>query len=142
MDISNGSNPWEGHTGIPDVVGNTDSPPSGGEEDDAEFTYPGAVGDYSTQMEELFDGDEDTGLDEEGHKSDDEDKEGGFFYDGIDADTSTRYKEQLRDVLGQDHEEDEEEEVECSLVLENGHVYHDDEPLVCFHCLKDFFLFS
>lgn len=136
MGIANGSNPWEGHTRIPEAVGNTASPPSGDEEDDAEFTYPGAVGDYSTQMEALFDGDEDSGLYGERHKSDDEDKEEEFFYDGIDADTSTSYKEQLRDVLGQDHEE---EEVERSLVLENEYFSHeDDEPLVCCHVFKKF----
>jgi hypothetical protein len=30
------------------------------EDEDAEFTYPGVAGDYSTQLEELFDGEEDS----------------------------------------------------------------------------------
>lgn len=84
----------------------------GDENDDEEYQE----GDYSTRMEELFeDGDEEGGLE------DDEDEE-GFVYTGLDADESTGdYRSQLRDVLGPDHEEDEELEeleVEKSLLHE------------------------
>lgn len=96
------------------------------DEDDDEFTYPG-TGDYSTQMEE-FDGEEDSEVEQ---KSDDSDED--FLYDGVDANTSVSYKDQLREVLGQENENDEEEdeeEEECteeSLIHENGVTTEDDE---------------
>lgn len=72
-------------------------------------------GDYSTRMEELFDGDE------EEHGNDEEEEE--FLYDGVDARqvTRTNYREQLRDVLGPDDTSDvfEEEEIERSLLRED-----------------------
>jgi hypothetical protein len=87
-------------------------------EDNEEDYHHG--GDYSTRMEELFeDGDDDP----EAH--DDDDEEEGFLYTGVDADESTGdYRSQLRDVLGPDLEEDEEQEVERSLLHEV-----DDEKL-------------
>ncbi|KAI0929914.1 hypothetical protein AcV5_006753 [Taiwanofungus camphoratus] len=80
-------------------------------------------GDYSTRFEELM-SDSENGSD--GHDQDedqDEDKgeeEEGFLYNGIDAGPAGGYREQLRDVLGPDHEEDEldEREVEKSLLHE------------------------
>ena len=57
-------------------------------------------------------------MDEE---DDEDDEEGGFLYSGVDADPTGGYHEQLRDVLGPEHEEDEledEQEVERSLVHE------------------------
>jgi vacuolar protein sorting-associated protein 8 len=69
-----------------------------GEEDD--FDYQG---DYSSRMDELLD---------------DEDDE-GFVYTGIDVQQpSGGYRDQLRDILGAEHEEDEtdEHEVESSLL--------------------------
>ncbi|KIK99408.1 hypothetical protein PAXRUDRAFT_525673 [Paxillus rubicundulus Ve08.2h10] len=71
-------------------------------------------GDYSTRMEELFDGD----VEEE-----EDDEEEGFLYDGVDAEriTGANYREQLRDVLGPDDTSDtfEEDEVERSLFQED-----------------------
>lgn len=71
-------------------------------------------GDYSTRMEELFDGDE------EDHGGESGDEQEDFVYDGIDADqvTRTNYREQLLDVLGSDDTSDvfEEEEIERSLL--------------------------
>ena len=69
-------------------------------------------GDYSTRFEELMSDGE--------HEHEDSDEE-GFLYNGVDADqVQGGYKEQLRDVLGPDHEEDasveEEVEVERSLI--------------------------
>ncbi|KAF9227315.1 hypothetical protein BS17DRAFT_775267 [Gyrodon lividus] len=73
-------------------------------------------GDYSTRMEELFDGDE-----EEHEVEDDEEEE--FIYDGVDAEqiTGTNYREQLQDVLGPDDTSDifEEDEAEHSLLQED-----------------------
>ena len=75
------------------------------------------AGDYSTRFEELMSDGEDAGDHEE---NGDEDEEGGFIYSGVDADPAGGYREQLRQVLGPDHEEDEieEQEVERSLVHE------------------------
>lgn len=89
-------------------------------------------GDYSARMEELLDDDEDGS---ETHE-DEDDGEGGFLYTGMDAEeVSGAYRDQLRDVLGPDHEEDEtdEFEVESSLLhhSENEKLeFVDDEPLV------------
>jgi len=85
------------------------------------FTYHG---DYSAHMEELFEGDE-TGSNPPGEETDEDEVD--FLYSGVDADTSSMsYKVQLRDLLGQDHEDSSESdalEVEKSLVLENAEEY-------------------
>ncbi|KAL4252775.1 VPS8 family protein [Abortiporus biennis] len=84
---------------------------------DEEETQDEHVGDYSTRFEELMsDGEESSQKDKE---DEDEDEE-GFFYSGVDAEQVTGYREQLRDVLGPEHEEDEleEAEVEHSLLHE------------------------
>lgn len=124
-------NPWEDHKRTPDLASMGD--PSSGSEEDDEFIYPDA-GDYSTQMEDLF-GEDDGGLAGEEHKSDDSnEEEEGFFYSGVDAETSVGYNEQLRDVLGQDEDDEEEvNEVEHSLVQVSGETsVEEDELLVCF----------
>lgn len=76
-------------------------------------------GDYSTRLEELMSDMED-GPNGDGHEGDEgeDDDEGGFVYSGVDAAPSGGYREQLRDVLGPDHEDDEldEHEVERSLL--------------------------
>ncbi|KAI0373910.1 hypothetical protein BV20DRAFT_1049354 [Pilatotrama ljubarskyi] len=74
------------------------------------------AGDYSARFEELMSDGEDGDANDD---NDDED-EGGFVYSGVDADPTGGYREQLREVLGPDHEEDEleEQEVERSLVHE------------------------
>lgn len=62
-------------------------------------------GDYSTRLEELM-------SDEEGdHAGSEEEEEGGFVYEGVDAEPVGGYREQLRDVLGAEHEEDELESI-------------------------------
>jgi hypothetical protein len=76
-------------------------------------------GDYSTRMEELFDeGESDMPGDDE------DDPEEAFVYTGIDAEEALGgYRDQLRDVLEAEHEDDEvveEIEVEISLL-------HNDE---------------
>ncbi|KII92434.1 hypothetical protein PLICRDRAFT_27564 [Plicaturopsis crispa FD-325 SS-3] len=89
-----------------------------GEEDQHE-------GDYSTRMEELMDSDEE---DKGAGGEDSEEDEGGFIYEGVDAaDASTNYRDQLRDVLGPDHEEDEEELLEEQEV-EKSLIHDDDNP--------------
>lgn len=87
---------------------------SDNEADDAPDT---GLGDYSAVFEEVMSDGEDEG----GHANGDDEEEEGFVYSGVDADPSGGYREQLREVLGQDHEEDEledEQEVERSLVHE------------------------
>ncbi|KAI0744036.1 hypothetical protein C8Q80DRAFT_1184629 [Daedaleopsis nitida] len=95
-------------------------------EDESDDAPDDGLGDYSARFDELMsDGEEEEGR---GHgegadedDEDDEDDEGGFVYSGVDADPTGGYREQLRDVLGPDHEEDEleeEQEVERSLVHE------------------------
>lgn len=93
-------------------------------------------GDYSTRLEELL-------SDDEGHEEEDvgeeedEDEEEGFFYNGVDSQPSGTYREQLRDVLGPEHEDDEvdEQEVANSLVysVRENEIYEaamDDEARV------------
>ncbi|KAJ3762415.1 hypothetical protein EV360DRAFT_28842, partial [Lentinula raphanica] len=76
-----------------------------------------AGGDYSTRMEELF---ADDVPESNGHVEQESDDEEAFLYTGNDADFSTSYQDQLRDVL----EDDSDAEI---------HEEHD--PLVRFeHC--------
>ena len=64
------------------------------------------LGDYSTRLEELMSDDElSNGRDQ---ADDDEEEEEGFFYTGVDAESSGTYREQLRDVLGPEHEDDDD----------------------------------
>ncbi|KAF7288694.1 Lateendosome to vacuole transport-family protein [Mycena chlorophos] len=83
------------------------------------------LGNYAANMEDIMG---------EGHESEDQEEESddeAFVYAGDDApDTSFAYRDQLRDVLGSDHdpeEEREQQEVERSLVI--SHHDDDDEPL-------------
>ena len=67
------------------------------------------LGDYSTRLEELMSDDEPSN----GHaeeNEDEDDEEEGFFYSGVDAEPSGTYREQLRDVLGPEHEDDDASE--------------------------------
>ncbi|KAG7098602.1 hypothetical protein E1B28_000526 [Marasmius oreades] len=126
----------------------TDSPTRSIEKDDSEesgFVYPRPdddgnerggqddeeTGDYSTRMKELF-------SDEEEHSEEvnDLDNEEGFLYSGVDANVSVGYRDRLRDVLGPDHEDEEEDdtdahEVERSLIVDGygQQQSDDDEPL-------------
>lgn len=111
----NGTTHHDGENGLSEDFNFSDN-----EGDDAP---EGGLGDYSAQFEELMSDGEDEG----GHGGDDDDDEDdnggeeGFVYSGVDADPTGGYREQLRDVLGPDHEEDElveEQEVEHSLVHE------------------------
>lgn len=76
-------------------------------------------GDYSTRMEELL-------SDEDEDDAEADEYEGGFVYDGVDADqvTGDNYRDQLRDVLGPDdsYYESEEQEVARSLLEESNSV--------------------
>jgi vacuolar protein sorting-associated protein 8 len=64
----------------------------------------GHLGDYSTRLEELM-------SDDEGHSGDQEDSDDDegerFVYSGVDAEPAGTYREQLRDVLGPDHDDDD-----------------------------------
>jgi len=109
---------------------------------------------YSQQMSEIMGEDE---RNEEGDGSadaersqilkgmlesdqEDEEEDEGFVYTGVDAsDSSVPYGEQLRDILGQEHDEDtkrDSHEAENSLLLGETDarklsILLDDEPLVC-----------
>lgn len=99
------------------------------------------TGDYSSRMEELL------SEGEESDTPDDEDELGdeGFLYTGMDAaDTSTGYGDQLRDVLGPDHEDSDVDanEVELSLLIHpesSEKSFDNEEPLVS---LAHFTLFT
>ena len=67
-------------------------------------------GDYSARLEELLKDDE--GEHKSADGAQDEDDEEGFFYTGVDSQPSGTYREQLRDVLGPENEDDEQEEEE------------------------------
>ncbi|KAJ3735742.1 Golgi CORVET complex core vacuolar protein 8-domain-containing protein [Lentinula guzmanii] len=73
-------------------------------------------GDYSTRMEELF---ADDVHDLNSHVEDDSEDDEGFLYTGNDADLSTSYRDQLRDVLEGDSDA-EIHEVEKSLIEDNS----------------------
>ncbi|OBZ70877.1 Vacuolar protein sorting-associated protein 8 [Grifola frondosa] len=85
------------------------------EGDEAHDDHPG---DYSTRFDELMSDGEDIDGHGEGHTEDDEEE--GFLYTGVDSEPAGGYREQLRDVLGPDHEDDEVDErhPERSLVHE------------------------
>ena len=85
-----------------------------GEEDfafsdtDADDAPDVGLGDYSMRFEELMSDSEEDGR--HGGDEEDEDEEEGFIYNGVDSDPTSGYREQLRQVLGPDHEEEEAEE--------------------------------
>ena len=70
-------------------------------------------GDYTTRLEELMSDEEEHTEDANGasHSEDDED---GFFYSGVDAAPTGSYREQLRDVLGPEHDADDAEDPEVA----------------------------
>ncbi|OJT15290.1 Vacuolar protein sorting-associated protein 8 -like protein [Trametes pubescens] len=102
-----------GRNGLSDELHFSDSESGDSPEVDAEAD---GAGDYSTRFDELMS----DGEDEEADPDEDDDEGGGFVYAGVDSDPTGGYRDQLRDVLGADHEEDEveAEEVERSLVHE------------------------
>jgi len=143
MALNDTSNPWtKVDTTSSEILIVEDV--SGSQENDADGLHH--LGDYSTHMEELFEGDEglsdnDGGNDDdfvykqesEGEDDDDNDDDDGFVYDGVDANASVGYKAQLRDVLGQDLEDSESEVIQAdtSLVYESSESFqYPDEPLV------------
>ncbi|TFK44739.1 hypothetical protein BDQ12DRAFT_33587 [Crucibulum laeve] len=108
----------------------SDSDEEGSDDDEHEHEHSG---DYSTRMDELFDDGEDV-LEAE-NDEEDEDEDVGFLYTGVDApEISVGYRDQLRDVLGTDLDEDEErEEIDAnnSFLSDSEHKLDldDDEPL-------------
>lgn len=93
-------------------------------------------GDYSTRYEELISDTEGDG--HEGREEDEEEEEEGFFYTGVDSNATGDYRQQLKDVLGSDHEDDEleEQQVEHSLLQqveenEKFAALMEDEAKVC-----------
>jgi hypothetical protein len=115
---------------LPPLLDLGQSPTFSGNEEEVEDDQ---VGDYTTRMEELLsDGD-----DEHGDAETDED-DGGFIYDGVDADqiTGDNYRDQLRDVLGPEdsYDESEEQEVEQVLLQESSSASNElprDVPVSC-----------
>jgi hypothetical protein len=123
----------------------SDDDADGIEEEDA---HTGDYSHYSQQMEELLGDEEHDSADEskspilasvlESDNEEEEEEEEDFVYSGVDAaDVSVvPYRDQLRDVLEQDHEEEGVEDVheaEKSLLMQesgNVSVLLDDEPLV------------
>lgn len=89
-------------------------------------------GDYSTRLGEVMSDEEDFAA---GHVDDDNDDE-AFFYNGVDSEPAGTYREQLRDVLGADHEDEdtsEAQEVEHSLLVHEKEMLEasmDDEARV------------
>lgn len=73
--------------------------------DGDEDTHEDHGGDYSTRLGELMSDEE------EGSASSEDEDEGGFLYQGVDAEPAGGYREQLRDVLGAEHEGDELESI-------------------------------
>lgn len=71
-------------------------------------------GDYSTRMEQIFD--EEGQVHSQGQEMDDEEDEDeeGFVYQGVDSEPRGAYRDQLHDILGSAHEDDELDEKELS----------------------------
>lgn len=67
------------------------------------------LGDYSTRLEELMSDDEDT-ANGSGHAGNDDEDDEAFFYSGVDSEPAGTYREQLRDVLGPEHDDDDASE--------------------------------
>lgn len=106
-------------------------------DDEGEDDRDDHLGDYSTRLEELMSDEDDQEGNANGAEYEDEDDE-GFFYNGTDSAPAGTYREQLRDVLGPEHDLDdaEEPEVENSLIhdvteKERFESSMDDEARVC-----------
>ncbi|PPQ98630.1 hypothetical protein CVT24_003963 [Panaeolus cyanescens] len=98
--------------------------------EDEEFHYSG---DYSTQMEELFEGESlGSSLPHQGTPEslagddEDDDEDEGFLYDGVDAETSAGYREQLKDVLETDNDDDDSDDELSNPVLP---LHEQNEPV-------------
>jgi hypothetical protein len=90
-------------------------------------------GDYSRRIDEILsDGEAEDGDEDE----DDSDSE--FVYTGIDAQLSSEtYRDQLKDVLGPDHDDDDANEMDTSLVAESEKLALSDDAQVsvmAMHC--------
>jgi hypothetical protein len=103
---------------------------------DSDADHDEHPGDYSTRMEELFEGGEEDLSDSHRKGDDSEEDDGGFLYTGVDAgDLPTGYQEQLRDVLGSELSDDDDElemdGVERALIIDDTEKkYSGDEALV------------
>lgn len=138
------SNPWTNATS-PSTVAQSISDSTDAEtirltehdddDDENEFTYPG---DYSSHMDELFDGDDQDVSDQRdsGETSEEEDD---FVYSGVDADAPAPYRDQLREVLGQDHDEEPGIEVLDTDDTLNENILPDsaEQPKVCRVCMSN-----
>jgi hypothetical protein len=133
------SNPWTNATSPPTLPQSISDSTSNDadtirqvehDDDDDEdgFTYPG---DYSSHMDELFDGEEQDESDQRdsGESSGEED----FVYSGVDTGEPAPYMDQLREVLGQDHDEEPGIEVLDAEDTLNESILTDDvdQSLVC-----------
>lgn len=76
---------------------------------DGEVAQEEHGGDYSARLEEVMSDEEDS---QNAHvlSGNEEDEDDRFIYDGVDSPPSVTYRDQLRDVLGTDHEEDANEQ--------------------------------
>lgn len=103
---------------------------SDSEADEVQDDHPG---DYSTRLGEVMSDEEELSRGQ-GHEESDDDE--GFFYNGVDSEPAGTYREQLRDVLGPEHEEDDvsdAQEVEHSLLVHEKEMLEasmDDEARV------------
>ena len=70
-------------------------------------------GDYSTRLQELM-SDEDEHEENANGATHSEDEDEGFFYNGVDAAAAGSYREQLRDVLGPEHDLDDAVDAEVA----------------------------
>jgi hypothetical protein len=87
--------------------------------DEAEHEDLGA-GDYSARLHEIMNGVDNIEQGDVNGDAIEEEEEEDFVYDGVDAEPRGDYREQLRDILGPDHEDDEleEKDVEQTILLE------------------------
>src|ERR1700722_10955718 len=99
---------------------------SDNDDDDDDDDRYAQDGDYSSRIDEfLSEGDVDEGDD------DDDDDDTDFLYTGVDAQLSSEtYRDQLRDVLGPEHDENEGSEVEKSMSAERENLVLPDDVIV------------
>ncbi|KAH9485420.1 Vacuolar protein sorting-associated protein 8-like protein [Psilocybe cubensis] len=90
------SNPYE--LQVSDILSDGDT--------SSEVDDIGPGGDYSARMAELFEGVDPESIAHKGEDDDDEDEE--FLYEGVDSSAVGGYDEQLREVLGEDSDEEGE----------------------------------
>lgn len=123
----NGTQLWQ-HNGSSDRPGSpvfSDTEVDDVQDDD----HPG---DYATRLGEVMSDEEDFAA----GRGDEDNEEEAFFYSGVDAEPAGTYREQLRDVLGPDHEDEdtsEAQQVEHSLPVHEKEILEasmDDEARV------------